>query len=128
MSHLTKILDFKKELETAEILDVEAQNKYIEGAFVRAVAANLAKPTSCPKAKLEHIYYMLDKWNSVSPVNGSYVLLRAQQLINKPVLSLQETGLPNIVLEPYLTYDGPAMVDLVRYLKEEIVKYEKSHD
>lgn len=125
MSHLAHILDLKKELEANEVLDIQVQNKHVEGAFIRAVAASLAKPTSNPKAKLDHIYFMLDKWNSVSPVNGSYVLLRAQQLINKPIVSLQETGLPNIELEPFLTYEGKAMVELVCYLKEEIVKYEK---
>lgn len=125
MSHLSKILAYKEELSKREITCPVEQGKYIEGVFVRAIASYMANPTASVKDRDDHLYYMLDKWNSVTPFNGQYIFKRATKLNYEPIVKLQQVGTPNVELEVYLTDNSLEVLELVTYLKEEISKYRK---
>lgn len=132
MSHLPHVLDYKAKLVELGITCPEQCAKFALEAYTTAIIRNHFS-SSCSIGMTEdeegRVWHQLDRWNKVSPINGSFVFASVKDRMNRLRAALITTGkLP----EPFtvvVVVEGTEGVDitqcdqfrvLVEYLMSEL--------
>lgn len=92
MSHLIHVLNIKKELTAAGVLCPIEQGQLTNEPFVRACTAYAFRKGGMSEGTEDHVWRMLEKWNSVSPINARFIHTSALTRLNKLKGSLLSTG------------------------------------
>lgn len=99
MSHLAHVLDVKRQLTEAGVLCPEQQSHLLNEAYIRAGLANVFKAGGTFSETQEKVLWrQLEKWNSVSPINGRFIhssILTRMNLINGSLSTSGSLPCPN---------------------------------
>jgi len=117
MSHLTAIVNYKKELIANEINDPELQIEFVRTAYISGLIRVLTKYEVCTADRKEYLLKMLSYWNEIYPVNGNIVILEIENFYRRLRSSLQ--GIKSNLFVKLVTNDSfdkfPGFNDLTTY-------------
>jgi len=83
MSHLALVIKCKQELAEAGVLCAVQQSELLSEAYIRAGIAYIHRHGNVLTQDIEkRIWKMLDKWNSVSPINAPFINQSIIQRLN----------------------------------------------
>lgn len=93
MSHLIHVLEVKKQLTEAGVLCPQEQSHMLSEAYIRAGLANVYRQGGTLSKEYEAVLWkQLEKWNSVSPINGRFIYSSITNRINLVNGTLATTG------------------------------------
>jgi hypothetical protein len=129
MSHLIHVLEVKKAYTEQGVFCPEEQSHMLNEAYIRAGLAVAFKSGGVFTADMEKVlYHQLEKWNSVSPINGRFIHQSILTRINLIAGSMANTGsLPCAKQFTLWSKEGevdaskaPGFSELVGYLIKEL--------
>lgn len=123
MSHLPHVMDYKKKLVELGISCPQQGAQFALEAYSTAIIRHHFK-NSCSIGLSEdeenYVWKMLDRWNSVSPINGSLVFATVKDRMTRLRAALITTGRP-IPFTTVVVVEGTEGVDVAQNEQFEVL-------